>query len=74
MENIQDFNQAILLRLQQLELENHALLEQIKQSTSFQPASKTLEPKLPLPDKLNGDRGHFRGFLPQINLVFFSEP
>jgi hypothetical protein len=72
MENTQDPNQAILHRLQQLELENQALLDQVKQSASMLSSAKTLEPKLPLPEKLNGDRRQFRGFLHQINLVFFS--
>ena len=58
--------QNIVERLQALEVENSSLRQVIGNPRS--------EPKIALPDKFNGDRRRFRGFINQVDLLFMLNP
>lgn len=58
--------QSILDRLQVLEAENSSLRQKNP--------SSNYEPKIALPEKFNGDRRNFRGFINQVDLVFMLNP
>jgi hypothetical protein len=62
---------SLLDRIQALELSNASLRDQLANTNS---SSQPHEPKVPLPEKFDGDRRHFRGFINQIELVFMINP
>jgi Retrotransposon gag protein len=61
-----DILNEVLERLKVLESENSSL-RHMNRSSSY-------EPKISMPDKFSGDRGKFRGFLNQVELVFKLNP
>lgn len=67
--------------LQRLRIENEELRDAIKQLEHAQPPSMETslrsnfkEPKLSLPEKFNGDRSRFRGFINQVRLFILMQP
>jgi hypothetical protein len=62
---------SLVERIQSLELANASLREQIQTSGSV---NRPVEPKVPLPEKFDGDRRKFRGFINQMELVFLINP
>ncbi|KAH6596159.1 hypothetical protein BASA61_003554 [Batrachochytrium salamandrivorans] len=63
MTNLEEIVASLTDRLRSLELENQALQQGIR-------PENIREPKAALPDKFDGTRRHFRGFINQLELVF----
>ncbi|KAH9264030.1 hypothetical protein BASA83_012501 [Batrachochytrium salamandrivorans] len=63
MSNLKEIVASLTDRLRSLELENQTL----QQVNHF---ANSREPKAALPDKFDGSRRHFRGFMNQLELVF----
>ncbi|KAH9263065.1 hypothetical protein BASA83_013624 [Batrachochytrium salamandrivorans] len=62
-DNLEEIVASLTDRLRSLELENQALQQGIRPES-------IREPKAALPDKFDGTRRHFRGFINQLELVF----
>ncbi|KAH9264132.1 hypothetical protein BASA83_012385 [Batrachochytrium salamandrivorans] len=60
---LEDIVASLTERLRSLEIENQALQQGIR-------PENLREPKAALPDKFDGTRRHFRGFINQLELVF----
>lgn len=69
---------AMLQRMQQLEAENQALNQRIKEQETIvkQPVAQSVErePSVALPEKFDGKRDNLRTFLNQLELVFLINP
>ncbi|KAH6569333.1 hypothetical protein BASA62_004952 [Batrachochytrium salamandrivorans] len=63
MASLEDIVASLTDRLRSLEIENQALQQGIRPES-------LREPKAALPDKFDGSRRHFRGFINQLELVF----
>ncbi|KAH9275225.1 hypothetical protein BASA83_002456 [Batrachochytrium salamandrivorans] len=63
MTNLEEIVASLTDRLRSLEIENQALQQGIRPDS-------LREPKAALPDKFDGSRRHFRGFINQLELVF----
>ncbi|KAH9244757.1 hypothetical protein BASA81_017815 [Batrachochytrium salamandrivorans] len=63
MASLEDIVASLTDRLRSLEIENQALQQGIR-------PENLREPKAALPDKFDGTRRHFRGFINQLELVF----
>jgi retrotransposon gag protein len=74
MENTPQNIQVIIERLSALERENATLSARL--SGTVPPASHpaTREPKVGLPDKFDGSRAKYRGFINQVDLLFMINP
>jgi hypothetical protein len=73
MENINNDLQTILSRLTALEKENASLSAQLTANWPL-PKEPTREPKVGLPDKFDGNRSKYRGFINQMDLLFMINP
>ncbi|KAH9245822.1 hypothetical protein BASA81_016656 [Batrachochytrium salamandrivorans] len=63
MTNLEEIVASLTDRLRSLEIENQALQQGTRPDS-------LREPKAALPDKFDGSRRHFRGFINQLELVF----
>jgi len=57
-------NMQILEALQQQVAQQNVIIQRLS------PVENSREPKVPLPEKFNGNRKYFRNFISQINAIF----
>jgi retrotransposon gag protein len=74
MENTPQDLQVIMERLAALEKENATLTARLSGTVPAALQTAIREPKVGLPDKFDGSRAKYRGFISQVDLLFMINP